>query len=224
MFRTSSAESPRILVSVMVDCDGAAGLPALVQASAEAGADEVYLVHIDCTPTRALLDRAAFCAGELRPGIAEAISAAGAAARRASIAFRPPAGRAEEMLVCALDPRRFVFVSSDGRIGPCVNMLMPAPGPLVRWDEQGRHVFEAEVWGRLPHDSLHDALAARQAAFVRPFVARLEAERVFGMTAGDGWGPPALRALEDADRRRTSAIATAPFPAACSGCHKAWGW
>lgn len=215
---------PRVLVSAMVDCDAAAVLPALVGASAEAGADEVYCIHVDCTPTRPLLERAAFAGGELRPGIADAIEAASAAARRASIAFRPPTLRADDLLVCALDPCRFVFVSSDGRIGPCVNMLLPTPGPLTRWDHEGRHIVEPEVWGRLPADSLGEALAARQAAFVRPFAARLAAERTFRATAGDGWGPPALRALEEADARRSAALAAAPFPAACAGCHKARGW
>jgi MoaA/NifB/PqqE/SkfB family radical SAM enzyme len=219
---------PRLLVSMILSRDSGEDLTTIVREAAEAGADEVYAIHIDCTPTRELLERAAFAQGALRPAIRDALAAAASAARRAGITFRTPAcGPAageEDLLVCSLDPRRFAFVSSDGRIGPCINMLLPAPGPIVRCDEQGVHAIEPVVWGQLPQDSLAAALERQRPAFVKPFHARISADRLFSVTAVDGWGPPALRSLEEADRQRSVALADAPFPAACTACHKARGW
>ncbi len=215
---------PRLLVSVMLTRDGADGLPALVIDAARAGADEVYVTHVDCTPTRELLARAAFSGGALRPGLRRSLDAAAAAARRAGIGFRPPAVEAQEMLVCALDPQRFVCVAADGRIGPCINMLLPVAGSIDRHYDSGVARIHPTVWGRVPDDGLGAALDRRH-AFFAPFAARLEAERQFSdATSGDAWGCPALEALERADRVRSEALARAPFPAECDGCHKAMGW
>ncbi len=215
--------TPRLLVSIMLTRDGADGLAAIVDDAASAGADEVYVTHVDCTPTPELLERAAFSGGRLRPGLSASLDDAAAAARRAGIGFRPPAVEASEVLVCALDPRRFACVAADGRVGPCINMLLPVPGPLERHHEAGTARVQPIVWGCLPDDALGAALD-RRAAFVAPFDARLEAERQFNDAVGDAWGCPALEILEQADRVRSQALARATFPAACDGCHKAMGW
>jgi MoaA/NifB/PqqE/SkfB family radical SAM enzyme len=214
--------APRVLVSVMATRDGG-DFAAVVRSAARAGADEVYVTHVDCTPSPALLARTAFTDGTIAPHVRAALDAAAAAASSLGIRFRAPALEAQELLVCALDPRRFAFVAADGRIGPCVNMLLPVTCGLLRHGEHGVDAVEPMIWGRLPEDTLADALG-RRAAFLAAFDARLEAERRFREEAVDGWGTPALRALDRAEARRSRALADHPFPPGCAGCHKMRGW
>jgi hypothetical protein len=133
--------------------------------------------------------------------------------------------RAEEMIVCALDPRCFAFVSSDGRIGPCVNALLPVHGRVARWDAAGCREVDSIVWGKLPDQSLAEAMACEaRGRFLASLNARVRAEQVFLAAVGTEWGPEALRILERADEQRSAALERARFPQACGGCHKASGW
>ena len=215
---------PRLLVGVLLTRDPA-GLADLVLEAGRAGVDEVYVTHVDCTPTPALLARTAFAGGALRPGLAEALREAQRAARLARVRFRTPALHADDLLVCALDPRRFAFVSWDGRVGPCVNLLLPLDGLIPRCTAAGTSHVAPATWGSLPQHSLAEILAGEaRRGFVAPFGRRIEAERRFLDAVGTGWGSEALADLERADFVRVGALDDAPFPAACRGCHKAQGW
>lgn len=223
--RARHGRRPRLLVSVLLTYMSVPLLPGIVDEAAHAGADEVFLTHVDCTPGRNLLAQAVFSGGGLAADVAAQVEAAAVQARRFGIRFRPPAPRAEELLVCALDPREFAFVSWDGQVGPCVHLRLPIEGRIPRYDRAGKHEAEAVSWGRLPGESLADILqcAARQ-AFIAPFEARLRAERHFRSAGRAEWGVEALEDLERADQARERALAAAPFPPACRGCHKARGW
>jgi MoaA/NifB/PqqE/SkfB family radical SAM enzyme len=223
--RARHGKRPRLLVSILLTRASVPLLPAIVQKAADANADEVFLVHLDCTPAGALLAEAVFSGEKLRSGVEASIVAASARARRLGLPFRPAASRSDDLLVCALDPRRFAFVSWDGRVGPCVNLRLPLGGSIPRVDEVGRCHVEAVSWGRLPGDSLAEILRspARQ-EFIAPFEDRVMAERTFRVSARAEWGVEALAELETADREREAAFAASPFPSACRGCHKARGW
>ena len=221
---TRRRRRPRVQVSYLLTVDNAPLLPSALRDAAEAGADELFVIHLDCTPTAELRRRAAFDGTRLRAGVEQFLDEAAAAARRAGIRYREPARRAEEMLVCALDPRRIVFVGFDGRVGPCVNLLPPVEAAFRRWTEEGVAEVEPVAYGDLHDASLQEILASERArAFVAPFEARCEAERRF-LAAQGGWGTAALERLERTAEERSEALARTPFPPSCAGCPKARGW
>lgn len=216
---------PKVQVSYLLTRSNMGQLPALVRQAARAGADAVFVTHIECTPSPELRDEAAFEATGLRAGVREAVTEAERTARSVGIAFRAPALAAQEMLVCALDPQRFVFVSWDGRVGPCVNLLLPVCGSIPRVGFDGTSNVQPEDFGRLGDHALREILSGRlYRSFVATFESRLAAERLLLDAVGDSLGSRALERLEQADRRRTEVLAENPFPASCAGCHKVNGW
>jgi MoaA/NifB/PqqE/SkfB family radical SAM enzyme len=223
--RRGRRKRPKVQISYLLTLEGVEELPGVVEAAAEAGADEVFVVHLDVTPTREFLDRAAFGSSGLRAGVARAIAAAERAARSRRIAFRAPALAPQELLVCALDPSRFVFVGWDGRVGPCVNLLLPVAGPMTRWTESGPRRIEPVVYGRLADKRLREILRGEEyRRFTAPFAARLAAEGRFRNGVGALWDGETRTRLDEASRLREEELATLPFPLECTGCHKALGW
>ncbi|HSL19077.1 MAG TPA: radical SAM protein [Methylomirabilota bacterium] len=215
---------PRLQVAYLLTVDTAEGLHEVVRSAATAGADELYVTHLDVAPSVGLARRAAFDANGLRPGVAAALDRASAAARATGLAFRGPARRPEELLACALDPTRFAFVTWSGAVAPCVNLALPVDGPIPR--VTGGRLVEVEpvVWGQLGDRPLSEILDGDEARrFQEPFRARLAAERHLA-AAQSGWGPSTLRCLERSARECDRALEENPFPAACRGCPKADGW
>jgi MoaA/NifB/PqqE/SkfB family radical SAM enzyme len=215
---------PRILVSYLLTRDNSEELTETVRSAAAAGADELFVTHVDHAPTRRISELAAFNQRGLLPGVAEALKDAADLARSQRVAFRAPATSPEELLVCALDPTRFVFVSWDGRVGPCVNLLLPVAGAIPRWNGETILRVEPVVYGDLSRSSLPEILDGEaRRHFTSVFEERLAAEERFRSGIG-GWGKNALERLERADARRSAELAHSPFPAACSGCPKISGW
>jgi MoaA/NifB/PqqE/SkfB family radical SAM enzyme len=223
--RRGRRKRPRIQISYLLTRDGVHGLPRAVEAAADAGADVVFAIHLDVTPTREHLENAAFGPSGLRAGASRAIAAAGSAARSRGIGFRAPAAAPEDLLVCALDPLHFVFVGWDGRVGPCVNLLLPAEGSIPRWTEDGFQSVAPLMYGRLAEIPLREMLRGQAYhGFTAPFAARLAADGRLRRATVGLWGSEALSRLEEADHRREADLAAHPFPASCAGCHKARGW
>jgi MoaA/NifB/PqqE/SkfB family radical SAM enzyme len=220
-----SRSGTRVQLSYLLTRDNAAQLPDLVEHAADAGVQEVFVTHLDCTPTAELLAQAAF---EAPGGPVESIDhvrKAEVVGRRRKVRFRGPALQPQPLLTCALNPLRFAFVAWDGRVGPCVNLLLPVRGSVPR-HAAGRAFLVAPLrYGHLDESGLVEVLggAARE-AFIAPFQQRLEAERQFTSSLPLLSEAEALRQLEQADRQRSRALDEAPFPAACRGCHKADGW
>jgi MoaA/NifB/PqqE/SkfB family radical SAM enzyme len=223
--RRGKQRKPRVKVSYVLTRRNCEQVPELVEAAADAGADELFVTHLDCTPTRELRDEAAFGASGLLPEAAEAIDAAAHVARSRKIAFRAPALDRQDILVCALDPLSVAFVSWDGRVGPCVYLGLPIRGPIPRWGENGPTQVEPVVYGNLAEESLRQILGGQRfRSFTGTFDSRLAIERRFvdgmvGRSAREN-----LTYLEVADRERERELADNPFPEPCAGCHKVAGW
>jgi hypothetical protein len=220
----------RVQLSYLLTRDSAGDLPSLVERAAGAGVREIFVTHLDITPAGELLRRAAFAGDALAPGIADALHDAAGRAHRRRIRLRGPPLHPRELLVCALDPTRLAFVARDGRVGPCVALLMPlvsgGGGAIPRATASEEPVsVEPISYGRLQEHRLAELLAgSARRNFVGPFEARLEAERRFLSSITEGFGVEALRQVDEADARRLEALAVHPFPPACAGCHKARGW
>ncbi len=215
---------PRLQVSYLLTADNAGDLPEVVEDAAAAGADEVFVIHLDALPTAGLAKRTAFSGDVLRSGVAAALDRAEDAAAVAGIGFRGPARTTEELLACALDPTRFAFVTWDGLVAPCVNLGVPVAGPIPRFVDGRRHEVRHVIWGDLHEQSLSDILAGDRARrFRAPFAARTEAERRF-LLRQRGWGTTALRRLERSARDRQAHFDANPFPPECRGCPKQRGW
>jgi MoaA/NifB/PqqE/SkfB family radical SAM enzyme len=223
--RRGRRKSPRVKASYLLTRNNAEQVPRVVRAAARAGADEFFLIHLDCTPSPELLRLAAFDASGVDPSAADAIEEAGRVAKSCKIAFRAPALVRQRLLVCALNPLSFAFVSWDGKVGPCVNLALPVEGPIPRCSDDGPTQVERLVFGDLAENGLAEILEGEQfQSFARSFESRLAAERRFLEDVGGRSTLDALQYLDAAERRREEDLSANPFPAPCAGCHKAVGW
>lgn len=223
--RRGKRKRPKVKVSYLLTRRNCEQLPGVVEAAAEAGTDELFVIHLDCTPSRELRDEAAFGAAGLIPEAAAAIEQATGLARRRKIAFRAPSLSREDILVCALDPPSIVFVGWDGRVSPCIYLGLPVRGPIPRWDENGRTQVEPTVYGDLAEEGLAQILRdQRFRSFAGAFDTRLEIERRFVDGMAGRSAREILSYLDDADRKREEGLALNPFPGPCAGCHKVVGW
>ncbi len=216
---------PRLQVSFLLTADNATELPDAVHNAALSGADELFVTHLDCTPTAALLAANGF--GDHAPveQTRQIFDHTARLARKLGITFRTPSLVTREMIACALDPTVMASVAWDGRVGPCVGMTLPVVGGIPRATEHGEEVVEPVVFGHLGDRSLASILNGQtRRAFIAPFIQRAAAERRFrDHTTSLGWGSTALARLDDAETERTQTLDDQPFPAACTGCHKARG-
>ncbi len=214
----------QVLVSYLLTRHNAADLPLVVRQAAEAGVDEFFIVHLDCPTSQIHVEEAAFAEDALEDGVTAHLEHAERVASVVGIAFRNQAQVGEEPLVCALDPLRFAFVGWDGRVGPCVNLLLPVNGSIPRWSASGVEEIEAVSYGRLDGTGLADLLSSEmRTRFVAPWARRLEAERRFraSVLPLSGIG---LRELDEADAIRTATLGANRFPDPCRHCPKAHGW
>ncbi len=209
-----------VKINYLLTRDNAKDLPYIVDIAARLGFRGVVVNHLDTTPTKDLLDRSAFTRIGVADGVAEALLAAESGARKRGIGLWLPATSPRPMLTCALNPLRMAFVGSDGRVGPCVNLLLPISGDIPRVTHKGRIVVKPESWGNLAGSMLVEILESEtRRRFVAPFAARLEAEKRF-LSANVGEpGPLALERLNAADSEREQALARFAFPDPCAGCH-----
>jgi hypothetical protein len=223
-YRGSRAR-PWLQVSYLMTRDNASDLPDLVVEAARAGADEVFVVHLDCTVSKELLEAAAFSGRGLTPGVARLVDLAEQAARRHKIKFRGPATQAQELLVCALNPLQIVFVGWDGRVGPCANQMLPIPIPIPRWNEQGCVRVQGACYGSLLEAPLRQILDSESCQGLQsPFRERLAADQELCESTAGLWGAAALHSLERAECKREQVLQQHRFPRQCHGCPKASGW
>jgi MoaA/NifB/PqqE/SkfB family radical SAM enzyme len=215
----------KVQLSYLLTRDNAASLPAVVERAAEAGLAELFVTHLDCRPCASFVEHAAFACHNLREDVANYLDEAESRAKSVGLPYRAPSRQAEEVLTCALDPLRFVFVGWDGRVGPCVNLLLPLEGAWPRWSEKGEYRVEPFSYGSLQDSRLSELLVstARQ-RFTAPFRKRLASEQRFVSSLNLAPGAAALKELSEADDKRTAALASHPFPDACTACPKTKGW
>ncbi|UCB46504.1 MAG: SPASM domain-containing protein [Spirochaetota bacterium] len=215
----------RFQLSYLLTKSNASELPKVVEHAAKAGLDEVYVTHLDCMTSETHSDHAAYDCDMISSEILNDIEIARKVARREGIVFRSPSQRAEEVISCALNPLNFVFISWDGKVGPCVNLLLPVEGPIPRWTYNGTTSVEPVVYGTLKESPLSDLLnSQKRLMFVEPFKRRLQAEERFISACNVEPSIRALREIDRADEQRTETLNSNPFPSACSACPKTHGW
>jgi MoaA/NifB/PqqE/SkfB family radical SAM enzyme len=213
-------------LSYLLTRSNAHELPGAVRMAAGAGLNEVFLTHLDCPTSRHQREEAAYEDRRMLIDAGPVLKEAAKTARRARIGFREPPPGGEEVLACALNPARFTFVAWDGRVGPCVNLLLPVTGPIPRYS--GPEVIRADpvVYGRLEEASLFRLLQSpERESFVAPLSKRLEAEERFreGMSL-ESCDLRILRGLEEAQSAREEVLSAHPLPTPCAACPKSNGW
>lgn len=225
LVRTRRRRRTQVKLSYLLTRQNAAELASVVELAAKRGMDGVVVSHLNTTPTQDLLSQAAITSSGLAAGVGEALDAAKAVARDHRVRLWLPNRSAQTMLTCALDPIRMAFVGWDGRVGPCVNLLMPIKGDIPRQTHEGLLRVKPECWGSIRDSSLaHILQGEARREFIAPVEARLEAERRFLSACAVEPGAETLARLDEADRERTNALLLAPFPPPCAGCHAQFGW
>jgi hypothetical protein len=216
--------SLRVSGSYVLTRNNAADLPQVAKMAAQAGLSELFVIHLDCRPARFQFEQSAFAGDSLVEGVAAYLDEAEEAAQECGITYRGPPRRGEETITCSLDPGHFAFVGWDGRVAPCVNLLLPGIDSISRWTAEGP-VRVAPTWyGELGEASLSDLLDSKaRRRFNASFRARRLAERQFLSTVLID-SSRGLHHLEAADEERSVTFAENPFPASCKACPKARGW
>ncbi|MFW6181709.1 MAG: hypothetical protein ACOC8N_08175 [Spirochaetota bacterium] len=216
----------QLKLSYLLTRSNAPELPEAVRRAARAGFHEVFLTHLDCPTSRHQQEEAAYEDGRMLPDTGPFLKEAAKAARRGRIAYREPHPGGEEVLACALNPVHFTFVTWDGRVGPCVNLLLPAAGAIPRYSGPEVSSTDPVAYGRLQEAPLSRLLQSpERGLFVTPLRKRLEAEERFreGMNL-ESCDLRVLRGLEEAQSEREEVLGTHPLPSPCAACPKASGW
>jgi MoaA/NifB/PqqE/SkfB family radical SAM enzyme len=213
-------------LSYLLTRSNAHELTEAVKMAAEAGLDEVFLTHLDCPTSSHQQEESAYHNHEMLFDAGPVLKEAAKIARRSRIDFRVPTLSGEEVLACALNPLNFTFVTWDGRVGPCVNLLLPVKGSIPRFSESGVIRVDPQAYGRLDEAPLSQLLHSRERElFITPLEKRLDAESKFrqGMSL-ESCDLRILRGLEEARSEREDVLSAYPLPEPCAACPKSSGW
>jgi MoaA/NifB/PqqE/SkfB family radical SAM enzyme len=218
---------PRIHIAFLLVRENAGDLAGTVRAAAMAGVDRIFVNHLDYVPTEELRERAAYTEGAVPQSVRAGLDEAKRIALELGVDLRLPITTPQEMLTCALDPRRMASVRWDGVVAPCVHLNLPIAGPIPRMTAMGPIRVNRCVYGCLDDAPLSEMLSGEaRREFTAPFYRRCEADdkyREWGLLAS-GWGVVALADLDRAYERLGQELAQNPFPPACRGCPKVKGW
>lgn len=200
---------PKVEVFFLMTTTNLAELPRAVELAAGLGADELVATNLDYVMTPSLDELRAY--GEQpRPGpLREALSAAGEAARKAGIAFRPYPLAFREMAVCDLNPMKILFISADGAVSPCVYTSLTGQHDIPRVFDGKAIEVPVVQFGNVNDRPLAEIW---ESAAYREFRAQF-ARRV---VAASGFALGALAA-------RTAPEDDLPAPHACRTCPKLYG-
>jgi MoaA/NifB/PqqE/SkfB family radical SAM enzyme len=223
----SRRKKPRIHVSFLIVRGNAGDLAGIVRAAAGAGADAIFVNHLDCVPSEKLRELAAYLGGGVPDSVRHGLVEAESVARNLGIDIRLPATEPQEMLTCALDPRVMASVRWDGVVAPCVQLNLPISGPTPRMAEDGFVEIPPYRYGHLNDATLSEILAgAAWRDFTAPLHRRRDADGRFrdrGLSVS-GWGSVALAELDREYGELERNLEENPFPRPCRGCPKTEGW
>jgi MoaA/NifB/PqqE/SkfB family radical SAM enzyme len=213
-------------LSYLLTCSNAHELSEAVKMAAQAGFSEVFLTHLDCPTSRHQQEESAYQRQEMLFDAGPVLKEAAKIARRSKIAFREPTLSGEDVLACALNPINFTFVTWDGRVGPCVNLLLPVRGAIPRFSESDVTNVKPLAYGRLDEAPLSQILQSRERElFVTPLQKRLDAEDKFRQRMNmEICELRILRGLEEAQSEREDVLRAYPLPEPCVACPKSSGW
>ena len=213
-------------LSYLLTRSNAHELPDAVQMAADAGFHELFVTHLDCPTSQFQLDESAFNQEGIPSEAVEYLQNAAKTARKKKLAFRGPTCTGEEVLACALNPVYFTYVTWDGRVGPCVNLLIPVQGPIPRWTDAGVNRIAPLAYGRLDRSSLSDLIDSKERKlFITPLQKRLDADSRFRHEMNQEICElRILRGLEEAQSEREEVLQDHPLPSPCEACPKASGW
>jgi hypothetical protein len=201
-------------------------LPHAVHMAADAGFHELFVTHLDCPTSGFQLDESAYGSESISTEAAEQLQQAAKAAKKRKIHFRGPTSTGEEVLACALNPVHFAYITWDGRVGPCVNLLLPVEGSIPRFSSDGINRVAPLAYGRLGDASLSELINSRERElFITPLQKRVDADNRFREEMDQEICElRILRGLEEAKNEREEILQNHPLPSPCAACPKACGW
>ena len=197
-----------------------------VHMAADVGFQELYVTHLDCPTSAFQLEESAFGEETLPGETLEQLQQAAKDAKKRKLHFRGPTSTGEEVLACALNPVQFTYITWDGRVGPCVNLLLPVEGSIPRITHEGLNRVAPLAYGRLGDASLSELINSKERElFITPLQMRLDADNRFKQEMDQEICElRILRGLEDAKNEREEALQNHPLPSPCAACPKASGW
>ena len=215
----------KVQLSYLLTKSNANELPEAVRMAADAGLDEVFVIHLDCRTSVFHVDHSTCNDMAIQKNVDPYLKEVKKLARRKRIYFRGPASRQDEVLACALNPMYFSFITWDGKVGPCTYLLLPISGPIPRYTESGVRYVKPVSYGSIKEKPLSRLLSSEvRKRFIHPFQKRLEAEKKFLKQIDMEASIRALRRIELANEERENTLVNTPLPDACEGCLKAQGW
>jgi MoaA/NifB/PqqE/SkfB family radical SAM enzyme len=218
----AGSKTPKVVLSFLMTKTNIQELPSVVKLAGELGVEELVATNLDYTSTRLHDELKVFSCDEVREEYLELIEKAQRIAKKLKLSFRAYPLKTEEVIMCELNPRSFVYISQDGLVAPCVYLNQTRTGTFPRIFcgasyEVKRTYFGdinkedlLDIWDKPEYRAFREAYARRHEAY---YDAYGDIPIDFGFT----------EKLEEAKRRADSALRDTPMPEVCRTCYKAYG-
>jgi MoaA/NifB/PqqE/SkfB family radical SAM enzyme len=216
------AETPRIHFSYIMTKTNLAELPELLCIAKGIGVQEVMATNLDYTPFPAQDGLKVFsCMGKNR--FQKLIKEIQKTAERLKLPMRMYPLVMEEEIMCELDPLRILFISSDGRVSPCVYLNLPIDGMIPRIFCGSEIKVPQLSFGDINNQDLIEIWDSREyREFRGKFIKRAEIlVRAYKDIDFDLFRT--LDIMKRAEREVKESIEIHPLPYVCSTCYKAYG-
>ena len=203
--------NPKVEIFFLMTKSNMAELPAVVDLTASAGADELVATNLDYVPTGEQNELKAFAYDPLRETFARSVKEARRRAKAAGVAFRAYPLDPEEVAVCDANPLKILFVSCDGRVSSCTYLGLAGQAEIPRVFD-GQLLSVPRVWfGDIREQEL---LEIWEAPAYRSFRRQFEARRLAAIARATAL----VAGLSPASRK-----ALPPAPECCRSCPKLFG-
>jgi MoaA/NifB/PqqE/SkfB family radical SAM enzyme len=216
------SEKPKVVLSFLMTRTNIHELPNVVKLAKELGVEELVATNLDYTATKLHDELKVFSCNEVNQEYLKLVGEARALAKKLKLSFRAYPLKAEEVIMCELNPVSYVYISHDGMVAPCVYLNQTKVGNIPRIFCGARYEVKRtcfgdinregllEIWEKPEYRAFREAYAKRQEAYYDAFSA-LQVD--FGFT----------EKLKEAERRAEEALKNTPIPQECRTCYKAYG-
>ncbi len=215
-----SSRRPKIVLSYLRTKTNIAELPKAVELAHELGADEVVATNLDYTATQQHDALKIFSCEEESEEHAAITREAAERAKEIGIPFRAYPLKTEEVLMCELNPLKFVFFSHRGEVSPCV-YLTPSLGERIPRIFCGRSCeVQSANFGNVNEEGLFAIWNKKEyAEFRRKYQERIALGTGFDISIDFD----SVEKLRESARLAEEKLKAAALPEACRSCYKAYG-
>jgi len=218
----AGSKKPKVVLSFLMTKTNIHELPDVVKLARELGVEELVATNLDYTSTKHHDELKVFSCDNADEEYMGLIEKAQRTAKKLELSFRAYPLKTEEVIMCELNPRSYVYISHDGLVAPCVYLNQTREGVFPRifcgasYEVKRTYLGDInkedllEIWDKPEYRAFREAYAKRHEAY---YSAYGDIPIDFGFT----------EKLEEAKRKADAALRNMPIPEVCRTCYKAYG-